>query len=122
VSDHLFEPPDPVVPMRALTEKQQRGYDHAKSTPGGITADELGAIEHELRGRHSRDLRCDFCAREGKSVLESVALKPLLVRRRESGRYEPRDGSGTPLVPQAAQLSELAGESWEDMFDMGDAA
>lgn len=123
MTDHLFEPPEPVTPLRALTEKQARGYDHAKSTPGGITADELGAIEHELRGRHHRDVRCDWCASEGKGVLESVALKPLLVRRRGTGRYEPRDGSGTPVVPVGSSpFVELPGDSFEDIFDMGDAA
>jgi len=122
VTDHLFEPPPAVTPLRALSEKQQRGYDLAKSTPGGITADELGAIEHELRGKHHRDQRCDYCAMEGKGVLESVALKPLLIRRRESGRYEPRDGSGTPVVPQASALDVLPGSSFEDIFNFGSAA
>lgn len=120
MSDHLFEPPKPVTPLRALTEKQQRGYDLAKTTPGGITADELGAIEHERRGRHHRDQRCDYCTPEGKSVLESVALKPLLIRRRESGRYSARDGTGTPVLPQMTQLDVLPGHTFEDIF--GDAA
>lgn len=115
MSDHLFEPPEP---LPVLTEKQVRGYMLAQSTPGGITADELGAIEHERRGRHHRDSRCEWCAAEGKSVLESVALKPLLVRRRELGRYVPRDGSGTPVVPVSAQLAELP----DDLFGIGDAA
>jgi hypothetical protein len=108
MQDPLFEQPQPVAPLRALTEKQARGFDLAKTTPGGITADELGAIEHERRGKHHRDQRCDYCTYEGKGVLESVALSPLLVRRRESGRYTPRDGSGAPTLPQrGAQLDGL---------------
>lgn len=107
---------------KPLTDKQQRGYDLVKSTPGGITADELGAIEHERRGRHHRDARCEWCTDEGRGVLESKAVGPLLVRRKASGRYEPRDGSGTPSVPviaappPSAQLRELP----DDFF--GEAA
>ena len=112
----LFEQPQPVTPPKPLTEKQQRGYNLAKTTPGGITADELGAIEHERRGKHHRDQRCDWCASEGKGVLESVAVRPLLVRQRGSGRYSPCDGSGAPVVPRSGQLGELPGESWESIF------
>lgn len=104
---------------KPLTEKQQRGFDLAKSTPGGITADELGAIEHELRGRHHRDTRCVHCAHEGIGVLESKAVGPLLVKRRASGRYEPRDGSGTPVLPARASSSQLR-ELPDDFF--GEAA
>lgn len=101
---------------KPLTAKQQRAYDLAKNTPGGITADELGAVFHADRGRHHPDSRCEFCASEGKGVLESKAVGPLVVRRRASGRYEPRDGSGTSVVPEryvsSVQLSELP----DDLF------
>src|SRR4051812_45721323 len=98
---------------KPLSEKQQRGYDLARDTPGGITADELGALEHERKGKHHRDQRCTFCTDEGRGVLESKAVGPMLVRRRASGRYEPRDGSGTPAVPMVSpQVVELRGESF----------
>lgn len=102
---------------KPLSEKQQRGYDLARDTPGGITADELGALEHERKGKHHRDQRCTFCTDEGRGVLESKAVGPMVVRRRASGRYEPRDGSGTPAVEMlSSPLSDLPGESFEDIF------
>lgn len=101
---------------KPLTDKQQRGYDLAVSTPGGITADELGAIEHELRGKHRRDVRCEFCASEGKGVLESKAVGPLVIRRRASGRYELRDGSGTTAVPERYHPSTQLTEIPDDFF------
>lgn len=105
---------------KPLTEKQQRGYDLARSTPGGVTADELGALEHARRGKHHPESRCEFCTSEGMGVLDSKAVGPLVVRRRASGRYEPRDGSGTTAVPEryqpSSQVSELPGATFEDMF------
>lgn len=109
---------------KPLTEKQQRGYDLARSTPGGVTADEFGALEHARRGKHHPDSRCEFCTSEGMGVLDSKAVGPLVVRRRASGRYEPRDGNATPAVPDgtegsqapSSQVSELPGGTFEDMF------
>lgn len=102
---------------KPLTEKQQRGYDLVRATPGGITADELGAQLHADKGRHHPDARCKWCAEEGISVLDSKAVGPLVVKRRASGRYEPRDGSGMPaLSGPSSQVSELPGDSFEDMF------
>lgn len=84
-------------------------------------ADELGAQFHADAGKHHPDSRCEWCTSAGKSVLESKAVGPLLVRRRASGRYEPRDGSGTAVVPDRyQQTGELPGESFADIF--GDAA
>lgn len=108
---------------KPLTEKQQHGYDLVRSTPGGITADELGAVFHADRGKHHPDSRCEFCTSEGLGVLDSKAVGPLVVRRRASGRYELRDGGGTAVVPDASsssQVDELPGSSFEDIF--GDAA
>lgn len=106
---------------KALTPRQQRVYDLARTTPGGITADEAGAQLHADAGKHHPDSRCQWCASTGKDVLESKAVGPLLVRRRASGRYEPRDGSGTPVLPQpSSQMRDLPGDRFEDIF--GDAA
>lgn len=103
---------------KPLTDKQQRGYDLVRDTPGGITADELGAIFHADRGKHHPDSRCVFCGNEGESVLESKALGPLVIKRRVSGRYELRDAS--ERVPEPAPVADLPGETFEDIF--GDAA
>lgn len=116
MTDHLFDPPTPIP---TLTPRQAHAYRLVQTTPGGITADELGAATHADQGRHSIDERCEWCAKLGLDLMRSKALAPLVVRRRESGRYEPRDGSGTPLlhVP-STQLVELPGSSFEDIFDM----
>lgn len=106
---------------KPLTPRQQRAFDLVRSTPGGITADELGAQLHADAGKHHPDSRCNWCVQTGKDVLDSKAVGPLVVRRRVSGRYEPRDGHGAPAMPESSQqLDELPGESWEDLF--GDAA
>lgn len=97
---------------RPLTVKQARALDLVKSTPGGITADELGAHFHA----HGPDLRCDFCARTGLGFLRSKGLGPLVVRRR-GGMWQLRDGTGTPVLPApSSQLTELP----DDFF--GEAA
>lgn len=102
---------------KALTARQARAYALVQSTPGGITADELGAQLHADAGKHHPDTRCTWCASTGKSVLESKAVGPLVIRRRGSGRFEPRDGSGAPVVPAvSAQLRSLP----DDFF--GEAA
>lgn len=101
---------------KPLPVKQQRAFDLVRTTPGGITADELGAVFHADRGKHHPESRCEFCSKEGTSVLESVAVRPLVVRRKASGRWEARDGSTPPVVQASSQLSELPGETWEEMF------
>lgn len=106
---------------KPLTDKQQRGYDLVRETAGGITADELGAQLHADRGKHHPDSRCQWCTEEGMGVLGSKAVGPLVIRRRGSGRFEPRDGSGTPSLPvvpaaPSSQLHELP----DDLF--GEAA
>ena len=104
-----------VVAAPQLTERQRAAYDLVRSTVGGVTADEVGARLHALKGRHPDDVRCQWCAREGLSVLRSVAVAPLVVRRRVSGRYEPRNPPDKPQEP-SAQLADLPGESFEDIF------
>lgn len=39
---------------------------------GRLDNDEAGAIVHELRGKHSRDARCQWCAADGKHLLASL--------------------------------------------------
>lgn len=119
MTDHLFTPPKPAAPARTLTDRQQRAWDLIRTTPGGVTADEIGAHVHG----HTDDApRCDWCTTAGREITRSAALKPLVIYRRSSGKYEPRreeDRAAEP-APPTAQLRELAGDTWEDLF--GDAA
>lgn len=80
-----------------LTERQERVWAWIRETPGGLTADEIGARLHALRERrpHGADERCAWCVTAGRDVLRSKGLAPLVVRRR-NGHWQPRD-------PQAAE-------------------
>ena len=118
MTPHLFKPPAP-VPAN-LTPRQTLAWDYIRSVPGGVTADELGAHLHSLSDTrpHPDDQRCPWCARTGKDVAGSTALKPLVIRRHTS-RYEPRDPKWRASEP-STQLVELPGETFEDLF--GEAA
>jgi hypothetical protein len=39
---------------------------------GTLWTDEAGALIHALRGKHSADDRCQFCAIDGRTVLGSL--------------------------------------------------
>lgn len=82
-----------------LTERQRAAWDLVRTTPGGVTADEVGASWHAHRGKHAEDQRCKFCAEEGASVLRSKALYPLVVRRR-SGQWQPRNAADVHTAPE----------------------
>jgi len=74
----LFDEP----PRPKLTEKQAFGLEHVRQFEEGVTADELGALLHERRRVHAAGERCDWCASEGRSILEPLRRKGLLIRRR----------------------------------------
>lgn len=82
-------PPEP-----KLTPRQQLAYQYLRDHDG-VTADEVGAWLHTHRDKkpHSVDERCDYCARDGLSVLRSKALTPLVTYRRDAcgHLYLPRD-------------------------------
>lgn len=73
---------------RPLTRLQQLTFDYVAAHEG-VSIDEVGALLHAHRPRrpHSMDERCVWCARHGRSMLESVALRPLLRRGPGTGRY-----------------------------------
>ena len=83
-------PPEPVQAAR-FTSYQRAAWEAATSLLGGADAAEAGARIHELAGKHGRDERCQWCGQDGAQVFRSAGLRPLLVRRRGSGRWEPRD-------------------------------
>lgn len=98
---------------RALTPKQQKAYDWIRSSAGGVTATELGLYFHAVSFRHSGGYPCEWCERAGLAVLQSVALKPLVIRRRKTGRWEARDGSTPPAeVQPSSQIRDGQLPDW----------
>jgi hypothetical protein len=77
-----------------LTARQELAWGFVRERDG-VSADEVGAYLHAHRERrpHGVDERCEWCARDGRSVLQSKALKPLVTyRRTDQGRlYVVRD-------------------------------
>jgi len=64
-----------------LTERQQAAYDYL-AAHDGVPVDELGANWHAIRGKHAAGARCDWCGQEGRDVVRSKALRPLVTYRR----------------------------------------
>jgi hypothetical protein len=87
----LFKPPH-ASPVN-LTPDQTIAWDLLRTTVGGVTAAQIGIAVHTQSGAslHSADVQCNWCAARGLSLMRSKALKPLVIRRRATGRWEPRD-------------------------------
>lgn len=56
---------------------------------GRLDDDEAGAILHERRGKHQRDERCEWCARDGRDVLKSLRGHNLAREKRGDGWIDP---------------------------------
>jgi hypothetical protein len=88
---------------KPLTHRQQLAFDYVRERDG-VSADEVGAFLHAHRDKrpHGVDARCTFCTRDGRSVLTSVALKPLVTYRRVPGGrlYIARDKADRVRVPE----------------------
>lgn len=69
---------------KPLSVNQQRAHDYLADHPAGVTVDEIGAYIHTFRDRnpHGVDVRCDWCAKAGRSVVTSKGLGPLVTFRR----------------------------------------
>lgn len=94
------------APPPKLTPNQQAVWDLVRTTQGGVTRDQAGALVHSLKeGRwsHPATERCDFCARDGRQALRAQALKPLVVGKRD-GRWYPRNPADA--VRPATQRTE----------------
>lgn len=104
----------PVEPK--LTPRQQAAWDLVRSTPGGVHAATVGANWHALTNRFDPAYQRE----DGLSVLRSKALRPLVIRRKATGKWEPRNPNDRANRP-SVQTSELAGDTWEDLFG-GEAA
>lgn len=95
---------------RKLTANQQLAWDFIRARDG-VTCDEIGAWVHAHRERrpHGVDDRCDWCARTGRQLVTSKALKPLLTYRRNPGGhlYLPRNPAdrNAPTPGEGEQVS-----------------
>jgi hypothetical protein len=70
-----------------LTERQSFALDKLRAQlPDGLTADELGALLCERRGKHDAGIRCTWCASAGREVLSALRDRGL-VRRRRGGLW-----------------------------------
>jgi hypothetical protein len=119
----LFKPPKPVANLRPLTDRQARIYALICSVPGGVHAEELGAMMHANRRRHPVEEPCQYCGRDGMRAINERAVRQRVVRR-PGGVYEAineRDRAADPRDAASSQMSELPGETWEDVFGV-DAA
>lgn len=65
--------------LATLTPRQQLAFDYVRERDGA-TADEVGAFLHAHRDRrpHGVDDRCNWCTKDGRGVLTSKALAPLV--------------------------------------------
>jgi len=90
---------------KPLTDRQQLAFDFVRGRDG-VTADEVGAFLHAHRDRrpHGVDDRCDWCARDGRSVLTSKTLRPLVTYRQAHGGrlYVVRDKNDQVRVDEPA--------------------
>ena len=102
MTSRLFSPPPPVPTPEAWTPNQRTAWQLLTSTPGGCWADELGAAIHA----HSDDERCQFCGTAGIALCKSKALRGLVIRRKATGRWEPRDPRYRAVLP-GSQLVEI---------------
>lgn len=98
----LFKPPPAVPHPETWTPNQQTAWNLIRSTPGGVTADEIGALVHD---HTDQEPRCIWCATTGLQIARSAALKPHVVKRR-NGKIEPREARYRALLP-SSQLADL---------------
>ncbi len=101
MTDTLFKPPAPVPVTHAMTPNQLVAWQLICSTPGGVYADEIGAKVHT----HDDDQRCEYCATTGTSLCRSKRLRGLVIRRKGTRRWEPRDPRYRAQEP-SSQLGE----------------
>jgi hypothetical protein len=99
-----------LVDGKPLTDRQQLVWNLVRHAYDGVSADEAGAAVHAFNGKHDADDRCEWCATTGKSVLRSVPLRKLAIRRKD-GRWRPRDPKDQ-LGAGSAQIDSDDGIPW----------
>jgi hypothetical protein len=93
------------VPLQpVLTPRQQLAWDLIRSIPGGVTAFQIGtAIQRATDSRNPY-----WAESTGNQTCRSKALKPLVIKRRATGKYEPRR-PGDRAKEASAQTDDLDG-------------
>lgn len=103
----LFTPPPATG---GLTPRQEQALEHVRAAAGGATDEDVGAALHATRERrpHPRREPCEWCASDGRSVLEALRRRDLVVRRR-SGNWQALEGQ-TPAAgaidPRSTEFPE----------------
>jgi hypothetical protein len=77
---------------------------------GNLDDDEAGAILHERRGKHQRDERCEWCARDGRDVLKSLRGHKLAKEKRGDGWVDPCKTSSSAGRGASPVQADMAGE------------
>jgi len=104
----------PAAP-RPLTSRQAFVWHLVCGIAEGITAEQVGAALHAQKGTHPVGEPCIYCGRDGRAVLTSKAVAPLVTYRvRGDGqrRYIPRDPADRAREPESGQSDELP----DDLF------
>lgn len=117
---------EPGTPLRALTSRQMAIYAHLCASADGLTAVELGQLIHGDQLKHHANDICEFCGRDGARALKEKAIRTR-IKRGAAGVHRPislddwtgREELGAP-PPPSAQITELAGDTFEDAFGGGD--
>jgi len=99
----------PAAP-RPLTDRQQFVWHLIRASCEGLTAEQVGAALHAQKGSHPADEPCVYCGRDGRAVLTSKAVAPLVTYRvRGDGqrRYIPRDPADRVRDRDSGQSDEI---------------
>ena len=99
----LFKQPPPVPVTDRWTDNQRTAWTLITSTPGGCHAEEIGQAVHG----HAEGF-CNWCGTQGTAICRSKALRGLVIRRKATGRWEPREARYRASEPsgQSCELPE----------------
>lgn len=94
----------------ALSPRQQAAYDYV-AAHNGVPADAIGSNWHELRGKHAATARCTWCDADGRDVVTSRALKPLVTYKRtpDGNLYILRGAAGSAPTTLTREQAKAAG-------------
>lgn len=91
----LFSPP------RAdgkLSNRQQHLLALIEDTDGGLTDHEAGAFVHALRDKHYPNLRCSWCADDGRAALQPLRDRGLIKFHPPTMRWVVQASDGDPAT------------------------
>jgi hypothetical protein len=112
VTEQLSLTGDPIVTAdngQRLGAAQQAVLEELREL-GRLDDDEAGAILHERRGKHARDERCAWCARDGRDVLKSLRGHKLAKEKRGNGWVDPQARARRSDPPTSHAAAESVGD------------